>query len=117
MKEPYNVTVLEQYFESDVRAMLSFSRDAWLPELHASFQQLASAIHAQDDRQVEFFAHRIRGCAAMGGAHDIVGSMIEVSNLAKCGRWLSARSRFRDANYALRDISTWVADEYNNLAS
>ena len=117
MKKPYDSNVLKPYFENDARGMLSFSRDAWLPELQSSFLKLATAIRAQDRAQVEFFAHRIRGCAAMGGAHDIVGSMIEVNGLAGDGQWLSARSRFRDANYLLRDISNWVTEEYNNLAS
>ncbi|MBC5815932.1 MAG: Hpt domain-containing protein [Candidatus Eremiobacteraeota bacterium] len=114
---PHDVAVLDEFFERDVPSMLRFSRDAWLPELQTSFLKLASAIRSEDIDQVRFFTHRIRGCAAMGGAHEIVANMNEVNGLAGDGRWTTVRSRFRDANYLLRTIANWVTNEYNNLAS
>lgn len=117
MNMPYDASVLERFFENNAGEMLAFSRDSWLPELRTSFLKLAKAIRAEDAAQVAFFTHRIRGCASMGGAHDIVASMNDVKGLADDGKWLAARGRFRDANYTLRDISTWVAEEFSHLAS
>ncbi|MFN2529291.1 MAG: hypothetical protein ABR584_11315 [Candidatus Baltobacteraceae bacterium] len=85
--------------------------------MQTSFLKLATAIRYEDVAQVRFFTHRIRGCAAMGGAHAIVTSMNDVADLAMNGHWLSARSRFRDANYDLAKIAEWVAHESGNLAS
>ena len=96
---------------------LSFSKNEWLPELQSGFLKLASAIRTEDISGVRFMTHRIRGCAAMGGASEIVGNMNELDTLAAGGQWLRARGRFRDANYLLRTITEFVETEYNNLAS
>lgn len=97
--------------------ILDFSRNTWLPELQSGFLKLATAIRTEDPSGVRFMTHRIRGCAAMGGANEIVGNMNDLDSLAADGQWLRARGRFRDANYLLRAITEFVASEYNNLAS
>ncbi|MFN2528917.1 MAG: hypothetical protein ABR584_09410 [Candidatus Baltobacteraceae bacterium] len=114
---PHDTSILGDIFERDAFEMLRFSRHSWLPELRASFVQLATAIRAKDLEQVRFFTHRIRGCAAMGGAQDIVCGMNDVSRLASEGQWAPALSRFRHANYALGAIAKWVAHELGNIAS
>ena len=116
-KAPHDLAVLESFFEHDNAAAVSFSHDTWLPELQTTFLKLATAIRREKPSEVRFITHRIRGCAAMGGAHQIVSNMRALDALVDRLSWRQARGAFREANYFLRDIRAWVDVEYHHLAS
>ncbi|HVA27478.1 MAG TPA: hypothetical protein VNF68_04825 [Candidatus Baltobacteraceae bacterium] len=110
-------TLLDDMFDHDVAEMLTFSKDTWLPELQDVFLKLGTAIRLKNAITVTFLTHRIRGCAAMGGADDIVAGMSEIDALVAKRRWIATRARFHDTNLLLLDLARWVAQEYGNLAS
>ena len=109
--------LLDEMFDHDVVEMLTFSKDTWLPELHEVFFKLGIAVRRKDAAAVTFLTHRIRGCAAMGGADDIVAGMSEIDTLVAKRRWIAALARFHDTNLLLLDLARWVAREYGHLAS
>lgn len=116
-KAPLDVDVLDEFFEHDVTALVTFSHDTWLPELRQSFLKLAKAIRREEPNEMRFVTHRIRGCAAMGGAHEIVGTMDDLDSLAQKRQWQTVRRRFTAANSSRRTIAHWFALEYGHLAS
>jgi hypothetical protein len=88
------------------------SHDTWLPELRQSFLKLARAIRKEESNEMRFVTHRIRGCAAMGGAYEIVGTMDDLDVLAQEGQWQRVRWRFTEANRSRRSITHWFTQEY-----
>ena len=113
----HDFTLLDDMFEHDAAEMLAFSKDTWLPELHEVFLKLETAVRRKNADAVTFLTHRIRGCAALGGADDIVAGMSEIDALVAKGRWIAANARFYDATLLLHDLARWVAKEYGHLAS
>jgi hypothetical protein len=97
--------------------MLRYSHGIWIPKLQSIFLQLAVAIRMENLAQLCSMTSRIRKCAVMGGAHDIVNAMNQIDSYARYGRWLAVRGEFRDARYMLSELTQQVAVELKRAAS